>query len=76
MNAGVVAPKRDWAEIQPGVFELRAEHSYWQVRQNIITEKWALGRRLGDPARPIKLVGFYETVEAAKAAAEASEAAL
>lgn len=76
MNAGVVLPERNWVELDSGALELRGEHAYWQIRKNIITGKWALGRRLGDPHLPIRLMGFYETVEEAKAAAEAREASL
>jgi hypothetical protein len=76
MNAGVVPPQWNWTEFEPGAWHMYGQHSYWQVKQNKVTGKWALGRRLGDPTKPVKLIAFFDTPQAAKWSAEAREASL
>lgn len=72
----ISAPQWNWAEIGPDAYEAYGQHAYYQARRNSVTGKWALGRRLGGPERPVRLIGLYPTLEAAQEVAASREATL
>lgn len=58
-------PEANWTQIVPGEYEWQSEHAYYRARRNTVTKEWALGKRLS-PNDPIRVIGFYATLKAAK----------
>lgn len=65
MNAGLTPTQANWVQITPGEYEWQSEHWYFRAKRNDVLKKWALGKRLL-PSDPIKLIGLYPTLKAAK----------
>ena len=65
MNVSATAPKANWTQISSGDYEWQSEHAYYRAKRNDVLHKWALGKRLS-PDWPIKLIGLYPTLKAAK----------
>lgn len=65
MNAEASLPEANWTQIVPGEYEWQSEHAYYRAKRNDVLKKWALGKRLL-PNDPIKLIGLYPTLKAAK----------
>lgn len=75
MNVGCSAFQWNWVQISPGDYEVQGEYAYYRAKRNDTLKKWALGRRL-HPQEPIRLVGLFPTLKAAKERAERGEVSL